>query len=204
METALSPSATLPASNTSPHSLPTFELTQEVKPLESPSPIHSPQASALTFRIATLTDTCQTTPLFHELLSISVASAFLSSTTQAQIYTDSKQALKLAQQASNTLSPAFTHLPYGPILATIRASPHRPQLHWVISHPENHAPEPHWTTAQRGIHRADLLAKLSTKARTFLLPNDHLHHIDLHTFLDHIMPTGTWMWFITDSERSCP
>jgi hypothetical protein len=68
-------------------------------------------------------------------------------------------------------------------------------LHWIRSHPEKLVAEPHWTTTQRGIHRVDLLAKLSDKARTSFFPNDHLYQLDLHATLDHLIPTGTWQWY---------
>lgn len=127
-------------------------------------------------------------PIFHELLSISFASAVLyPPASTAYIYSDNKQALKLAQQASFTLASAFSHLPCGPIL---QSSPNRLTLHWIRSHPENQTTEPHWTTSQRGIHRVDILAKLSDKARCFLFPNDHLYQIDLIALLNHIIPTG--------------
>ncbi len=70
-----------------------------------------------------LLEPCTTTPLFHELLSISFANAILHPSTTAHIYSDSRQAIKLAQQSSSNLAPAFSHLPCGPILQTIHTSP---------------------------------------------------------------------------------
>jgi hypothetical protein len=151
-------------------------------------------ATNIHIRLASPTETCLTTPLFHELLSICFASSILPPTTNADIYSDSKQALKLAQQSLANLAPVYSHLPCGPILQALQSSPARPHLHWVRSHPEHHTLEPHWTTSQRGIHRVDLLAKLSSRARTIFFPQDHVYLIDLNTALDHLIPSGTWIW----------
>jgi hypothetical protein len=155
---------------------------------------HTGERTNLQIRITAQQEPCVTTPLFHELLSISFASAILPPSTPSTIYSDSRQALKLALMSYTKLTPAFSHLPCGPILKTIRSSTARLKLHWIRSHPENQSTANHWTPPQRGIHRVDLLAKLSDKARNALFPHDHVYTIDLPTLLNHIIPTGTWLW----------
>jgi hypothetical protein len=193
MEMAPSPSTPQPASSISPFPPLISVLRSENQRLVSQSPIsinaYQPTNSLRPYA----------GPLYHypslsrALISISFAFAVLPPASTAHLYSDNRQALKLGQQALATLAPAFSLLPCGSILTTVQSSQARPILHWIRSHPENHTPVPHWTTSQRGIHRADLLAKLSYKARHFLFPHDHLYHIDLAT-LHHIIPTGTWLW----------
>jgi hypothetical protein len=62
-------------------------------------------STTLQICIAPSSEPCTTTPLFHELLSISFASTVLPPASTAHLYSDNRQARKLGHQALATLAP---------------------------------------------------------------------------------------------------